>query len=194
MIYVFEKNKDLVIVRFSYVEIFYVGQVFCFGCYLIYFYFSGSVKGFYVIGCVIYYSFNCVIIMYGIDNFLVSCNVVFNVCGNVFFMEDGIEIGNVVEYNFVIFVIVFLLVLNVDIILVVYWVINVNNIVRYNVVVGGSYFGYWYQMFVNLDGFFFMKDYCFRNVFMYEFFNNFVYLFGCYGLWIFLIYYFLCGG
>lgn len=82
--------------------------------------------------------------MYGIYRFYVSYNVVFNVCGNVFFMEDGIEIGNVVEYNLGIFVIVFLLVLNVDIILVIYWVINVNNIVCYNVVVGGSYFGFWY--------------------------------------------------
>lgn len=132
--------------------------------------------------------------MYGIYNFYVSYNVVFNVCGNCFFMEDGIEIGNVVEYNLGIFVIVFIFVLNVDIILVIYWVMNVNNIVCYNVVVGGSYFGFWYQMFEYLDGLFFRLDYCLRNVFMFEFFNNFVYLFGCYGLWIFLVYYFMEGG
>lgn len=29
---------------------------------------------------------------------------------------------------------------------------------------------------------------------MFEFFNNFVYLFGCYGLWIFFVYYFQWGG
>lgn len=52
--------------------------------------------GFYVCGCVIYYIFNCVVIVYGVLGLLVEYNVVNDVMGYVFFIEDGIEIGNII--------------------------------------------------------------------------------------------------
>lgn len=66
------------------------------GCYFIYFYFSGNVFGFYVCGCLIYYIFNWVMIIYGVIGLFVEYNVVYYVMGYVFFIEDGIEIGNMI--------------------------------------------------------------------------------------------------
>lgn len=50
----------------------------------------------YVCGCVIYYIFNCVVIVYGVIGLIVECNVVYYVMGYGYFIEDGIEIGNII--------------------------------------------------------------------------------------------------
>lgn len=66
------------------------------GRYFIYFYLNGDINGFYVRGCGIYNIFNRVINIYGLRNFFIEYNVVYNVMGGVFFFEDGIEIGIIV--------------------------------------------------------------------------------------------------
>ena len=67
-------------------------------------------------------------------------------------MENGIETGNVVQYNLGIFVKPSSSTLNVDITPATYWVTNANNTVSHNAAAGGSHFGFWYQMFHHPEG------------------------------------------
>ena len=87
--------------------------------------------------------------------FCISCshsNSPGSVTGNAFFMENGIETGNVMRYNLGIFVKPSSSTLNVDITPGIYWITNANNTVSHNAAAGGTHFGYWYQMFDHPDG------------------------------------------
>lgn len=150
--------------------------------------------GFYVRGCSFYQFFNRVVNIYGIYNVVVEYNVVYNIMGGVMFLEDGVEIGNIFQYNLMLFVIVSFSLQNDDNSLVVFWVINLNNIVQYNVVVGGIYFGFWYRMYEYFLGLFFIIFICLQKVFIGIFFNNIVYFNGWFGFWVFQKYIFRVGG
>ena len=75
-------------------------------------------------------------------------------------MEDGIETGNFIQYNLVLFVKPSSSTLNVDITPASIWVTNANNTVSHNAVAGGSHFGFWYQMFSHPEGPNFTPTYC----------------------------------
>jgi len=152
MIHSDQKDKGLALAHFNHIEITHAGQAFRLGRYPIHFHMEGDVTGSYVKGCSIHRSFNRAVTMHHVHNLVVERNVIYDIRGNAYFMEDGIETGNIVRYNLAVHVVPSSSGLNVDITPASYWVTNANNTVSHNAAAGGSHFGFWYQMFKHPDG------------------------------------------
>lgn len=58
----------------------------------------------YVKECAIHQSFNRAVNIHGTNYITVEGNVIYDIKGGAYFLEDGIEIGNVFKYNLAVFV------------------------------------------------------------------------------------------
>ncbi|KAB1257904.1 Fibrocystin-L [Camelus dromedarius] len=105
--------------------------------------------------------------------------------GGAFFIEDGIEHGNILQYNLAVFVQQSTSLLNDDVTPAAFWVTNPNNTIRHNAAAGGTHFGFWYRMNNHPDGPSYDRNICQKRVPLGEFFNNTVHSQGWFGLWIF---------
>ncbi|XP_060584412.1 fibrocystin-L-like isoform X2 [Ruditapes philippinarum] len=184
-----DTKEQIVKGQFSYVEFEHVGQAFRLGRYPIHFHLMGVVSGSYVRGCSIHNTFNRAVNIHHSHNILVEYNVVHKVMGGALFLEDGIETGNILQYNLVLFVISSTSLLNDDITPASFWITNPNNTVRHNHAAGGTHFGYWFRMHEHPDGPSFTPDICPRRVVIGIFFNNTAHSFSWFGLWVFEEYY-----
>ena len=86
--------------------------------------------------------------MHAVDHLLVEKNVAFNILGHAYFLEDGIEQGNIIQDNLGIFVRGSSSLLNVDITPATFWSVNPNNTIRRKgfAAAGGTHFGFWYRL------------------------------------------------
>ena len=119
------------------VELNYVGQAFRLGRYAIHYHLLGDMSGSYVRNCAIHRSFNRAVNVHNTHNVLVQNNVAYNIMGGAFFLEDGVEMGNVFDSNLAIFVQSSTSLQNDDITPAAYWVTNANNTYTNNVAAGG---------------------------------------------------------
>ena len=178
-----------VVARFQYVELTYMGQAFRLGRYPIHFHINGDVlDDTYVRGCSIHNTFNRAINTHHTHNVLIEHNVVYDVMGGALFLEDGIEFGNIFQYNLVVFVKTSSSLLNDDITPAAFWITHPNNTVQHNNVAGGTHFGYWYRMLEHPEGPSFTTEICPRKIPLGVFQNNTAHSVGWYGLWIFEFY------
>ncbi|CAM4768886.1 unnamed protein product [Rotaria magnacalcarata] len=110
--------------------------------------------------------------------------------GGAIFLEDGAEIGDVLDGNLAIYVRTNSSLLNEDVTPAAFWVNNAYNVVINNAVAGGTHFGYWYRMLQTPDGpsFATYPNYCPYRPPFGRFFNNTlvdVHGVGRFGVWIF---------
>ncbi|KAL0166581.1 hypothetical protein M9458_038425, partial [Cirrhinus mrigala] len=170
--------------------LFNVGQAFRLGRYPIHWHLMGDVKfKSYVRGCGIHQSYNRAVTIHNTHNLLVERNVIYNIMGGAFFIEDGIETGNILQYNLAVFVKQSTSLLNDDVTPAAFWVTNPNNTIRHNAAAGGTHFGFWYRMHDNPDGPSYNPNICQKRVPLGQFFNNTVHSQGWFGLWIFQEYF-----
>ncbi|XP_072425699.1 fibrocystin-L-like [Chiloscyllium punctatum] len=190
-----QPSKDLVVGRIEYVEIYHAGQAFRLGRYPIHWHLMGDLRyKSYVRGCAIHQTFNRAVTIHGTHHLLVEGNVAYNIMGGAFFIEDGIEQGNVLQYNLAVMVRQSTSLLNDDLTPAAFWVTNPSNTIRHNAAAGGTHFGFWYRLLEHPDGPSYTPDVCPRNLPLGQFLNNTVHSQGWYGLWIFEAYHPQKGG
>lgn len=98
-------SPESVIGRFSNVELFHVGQAYRLGRYPIHFHMNGDMSSSYVVECAIHESFNRATNIHASNYLTIESNFIYNIMGGAFFLEDGVEIGNVFKNNLAIFVV-----------------------------------------------------------------------------------------
>ncbi|XP_053349466.1 PKHD1 like 1, tandem duplicate 1 [Clarias gariepinus] len=181
-----QPGKNLAIGRIEYVEIFNAGQAYRLGRYPIHWHLMGDINfKSYVRGCAIHQTYNRAVTIHNTHRLLVEHNVIYNIMGGAFFIEDGIETGNVLQYNLAVFVRQSTSLLNDDVTPAGYWVTNPNNTIRHNAATGGTHFGFWYRMHDHPDGPSYDGNICQKMVRLGEFYNNTAHSQGWFGLWIF---------
>ncbi|KAH8862936.1 Fibrocystin-L [Schistosoma japonicum] len=177
-------NSGAVKAYLSYTEFYFMGQAYRLGRYPIHFHLNGLMNGSYVRGCSIHKSFNRAINIHNTHEVLVENNVVYDIMGGALFLEDGIEHGNVIQYNLFIHVKRTSSLLNDDVVPAAFWITQPNNTVRHNVAASGTHFGFWYRMLENPSGPSTTTSVCPRRIPLGIFENNTVHSQGWFALWI----------
>ncbi len=113
--------------RLSNVELNHIGQGFRLGRYPIHFHMLGDASESYVKECAIHESFNRALNVHATNYVTIEKNVIYNILGGAYFMEDGVEIGNTFKNNLAVFVRTSSSLLNEDVTPAAFWVTNPNN-------------------------------------------------------------------
>ncbi|GIL53442.1 hypothetical protein Vafri_9024 [Volvox africanus] len=161
------------LVRFDNIEITQSGQAFRLGRYSMHWHMHGDVAfQSWLRGCAIHNTYNRATTIHGTHRAILQNNVAYNTMGHTFFLEDGIETGNLIEGNLAIYVKVSDALLNTDTTPAAFWITNPNNTVRNNVAAGSAGYGYWYRMLDNPEGPSYTTTVCPKFTPLLEFTNN----------------------
>ncbi|PNH00239.1 Fibrocystin-L, partial [Tetrabaena socialis] len=159
--------------RFNNAEFRQTGQAFRLGRYSIHFHMHGDLAyASYLRGCAIHHTYNRALTIHGSHRVLVQNNTAYNVMGHTFFLEDGIETGNLFEGNLGMSTKASSALLNTDTTPATFWVTNPNNTYRNNVAAGSDAYGFWYRFLDNPEGPSFTRSVCPKFTPLGAFTNN----------------------
>ncbi|CAH8613559.1 unnamed protein product [Schistosoma intercalatum] len=136
-------DSGAVKVYISHTEFYFMGQAYRLGRYPIHFHLNGLMNGSYVRGCSIHKTFNRANNIHNTLEVLIENNVVYDVMGGAFFLEDGIEHGNLIQYYLFVHVKRTSSLLNDDVVPAAFWNTQPNNTVQHNIAASGTHFGFW---------------------------------------------------
>jgi len=131
--------------RIGGVQFLHMGQKGRLGRYPMHWHLTGSAPGQYLDRCSIAHSYNRFFSIHGTHDLHIGGNVGYDTIGHGFYLEDGIEHGNVIEDN------LGALVRNAtdakptpsDATASVFWISNPDNTIRRNVAAGSEHTGFW---------------------------------------------------
>lgn len=86
-------------VQIAGVEFYHMGQFKSLARYPVHWHLAGNASGSYIENSSVDHSFNRCITIHGTDNVMVRENVTFDTIGHCYFLEDGSETHNLLEYN-----------------------------------------------------------------------------------------------
>ncbi len=119
------------------------------GAYPFHFHLAGDRSGSFVEDSTIEHGFNRCLAIHGTSGVRISRNVAFDTVGHCFFLEDGVETGNVLDSNLAMLVRApdaAHAVLDTDLRPAAYWIANPANALVGNVAAGTDGVGFWYDL------------------------------------------------
>jgi hypothetical protein len=138
--------------KVAYVEFSKCGQPKIVGRYCHHFHMNGDIPESYSIGNAVHHSLARILTIHGVHYLYVAKNVGYRVKGHNFFLEDGIETHNIIEYNLAISSLLVNNMMQTDMSVASFWVTNPTNTLRYNHAAGSDFYGIWYEIKENPDG------------------------------------------
>jgi hypothetical protein len=145
-IFVHSEGDDSTIARLDNIEMTKVGQAFKVGRYAVHFHMIGAVFKSYAMGLAIHEGFNRAFTMHGTSNLRLFNNVVCQVKGHNFFVEDAVEKFNIMKDNLVMGTERSWSLLNTDQTPASFWITHPDNTFIGNHAAGSDRYGFWFDL------------------------------------------------
>jgi len=127
----------------------HLGQRAQLGRYPVHFHLAGDERGSFVEASSIVHSNNRCIAIHGTENVVVRDDVAYDTIGHCYFLEDGVETGNVLEHDLGLATRAAdarTAILDSDTLPATFWISNPANIVRDDAAAGSQGSGFWYNL------------------------------------------------
>jgi len=173
------------VARISFISMTQVGQADRLSRYPLHFHMSSIVSDSYLRGNAVWYSYNRFIVVHASHYVTVEWNVGFKARGHAIFVEDAVEVGNVINWNLHIHTLPSFGMTDEDVHPAAIWVSHPLNTINFNNVGGSTHYCFWYSLKDNPIGSSATSSICTVDEALTEFRGNTGHSCGRYGLRLF---------